>query len=90
MKLTASTDGVHKYVAEFEDGTHTQFGSAGADDFTRTHDKDQRLRYLMRHRKNENWSDGKSAGALSRWILWGDHESVEANLKAYKRRFPHL
>ena len=90
MKLTASTDGVHKYVAEFEDGTHTRFGSAGMDDYTKTHDKDQRLRYLTRHRKNENWSNGKSAGALSRWILWGDHESVEANLKAYKRRFPHL
>ena len=91
MKLSPSTDGVHKYTAEFSDGTHTKFGSAGADDFTKPpHDKDQRLRYLTRHRKNENWNNPKSAGALSRWILWGDHDSVEANLAAYKRRFPHV
>lgn len=90
MKLTPSTDGIHKYVAEFSDGTHTKFGAAGMDDYTKTHDKDQRLRYLMRHRKNENWSNGKSAGALSRFILWGEHDSVEANLRAYRIRFPHL
>ena len=90
MKLTPSTDGVHKYIAEFSDGTHTKFGAVGYDDYTKTHDKEQRLRYLMRHRKNESWTDGKSAGALSRFILWGDHDSVEANLRAYKIRFPHL
>jgi hypothetical protein len=57
------------------------------DDYTKTHDKDQRMRYLTRHRKNENWRDPKSAGALSRFILWGDSTSIETNLAAYKRRF---
>jgi hypothetical protein len=78
-----------KWRAEFDDGTHTDFGSAGMDDYTITHDKDQRLRYLIRHKKNEDWNNPKSAGALSRWILWGDSTSIEANLTAYKRRF-HL
>ena len=87
MKLVKSTDGVHKWVAEFDDGTHTRFGAAGMDDYTLTHDKDQRLRYLTRHAKNENWRDPKSAGALSRYILWGDSTSIESNLAAYKRRF---
>jgi hypothetical protein len=87
MKLTRSTDGVHKWVAEFDDGTKTRFGAAGMDDYTITHDKDQRMRYLTRHRKNENWRDPKSAGALSRYILWGDSTSIETNLAAYKRRF---
>jgi hypothetical protein len=87
MKLTPSTDGVHKYVAEFDDGTKTRFGAAGMDDYTKTQDKDQRLRYLMRHRKNENWNNPKSAGALSRWILWGDSTSIAENLAAFKRRF---
>ena len=87
MKLTRSTDGVHKWVAEFDDGTKTKFGAAGMDDYTITHDKDQRMRYLTRHRKNENWRDPKSAGALSRYILWGDSTSIETNLAAYKRRF---
>ena len=87
MRLTRSTDGVHKWVAEFDDGTTTRFGAAGMDDYTITHDKDQRLRYLTRHRKNENWNNPKSAGALSRYILWGDSTSIEANLSAFKRRF---
>ena len=87
MKLTRSTDGVHKWVAEFDDGTKTKFGAAGMDDYTITHDKDQRMRYLTRHRKNENWRDPKSAGALWRYILWGDSTSIETNLAAYKRRF---
>ena len=87
MRLVKSTDGVHKWVAEFDDGTHTRFGAVGYDDYTTGHDKDQRLRYLPRHRKNENWSNPKSAGALSRFILWGDSTSIETNLAAYKRRF---
>jgi hypothetical protein len=74
----------------FDDGTHTDFGAAGMDDYTITHDKDQRTRYLTRHRKNENWNNPKSAGALSRYILWGDSTSIETNLAAYKRRFPNL
>jgi hypothetical protein len=75
---------------EFTDGTHTDFGAEGMDDYTKTHDKDQRLRYLLRHKNNENWNNPKSAGALSRWILWGDHTSIAENFKSYQRRFPHL
>lgn len=90
MKITPSTDGIHKYVAEFSDGTHTRFGAVGMDDYTKTHDKEQRLRYLMRHKKNEDWNNPKSAGALSRWLLWGDSTSLAENLSAYKRRFPNL
>jgi len=90
MKLVPSTDGIHKYVAEFDDGTKTRFGASGYDDYTKTQDKDQRMRYLIRHKKTENWNNPKSAGALSRWILWGDHTSIAENLAAYKRRFPHV
>ena len=87
MRLVKATDGVHKWVAEFDDGKRTSFGSAGMDDYTIKGDDEQRLRYLMRHKKNENWNDPKSAGALSRYILWGDSTSIEKNLSAYKRRF---
>jgi hypothetical protein len=87
MKLTKATDGVHKWVAEFDDGTTTPFGAAGMDDYTIKGDKLQRIRYLMRHKNNENWKDPKSAGALSRYILWGDSTSLEKNLAAFKRRF---
>jgi hypothetical protein len=87
MKLKPANDGKHKYIAEFKDGTHTRFGAVGMDDYTKTHDKEQRERYRTRHRANENWNDPKSAGALSRFILWGDSTSIQANKSAYENRF---
>jgi len=65
----------------------THFGSAGMDDYTKTKDKAQRKRYLDRHRKNENWSNPESAGALSRWILWGPSTSRQENIRSFKKRF---
>ncbi len=64
----------------------THFGQAGAPDFTTTKDEERKKRYLTRHKANENWQDYKSAGSLSRWILW-DKSTRSASIKAYKRRF---
>ena len=89
MKLEKATDRVHKWVAIFDDGTKTKFGAAGMSDFTLTRDKHRRELYLIRHAKNENWRDPKSAGALSRWILW-NLPTIEESLRDYKRRFPNV
>ncbi len=62
------------------------FGQAGAPDYTITKDKEQKARYIKRHRKNENWSAPMTAGALSRWILW-EKESKAASITDYKKRF---
>ncbi len=64
----------------------THFGQAGAPDYTITKDKEQKARYIKRHRKNENWSAPMTAGALSRWILW-EKESKAASITDYKKRF---
>ena len=64
----------------------THFGQAGAPDFTKTKDKAQKKRYLDRHRANENWSDYKSAGSLSRYILW-DKPTRTESIRSYKKRF---
>ena len=63
------------------------FGSAGMDDYTKTRDKEQRSRYLKRHRRRETWNNPETAGALSRWILWGPFTSKQKNISAFKRRF---
>jgi len=63
------------------------FGSAGMADYTKTRDKEQRSRYLKRHRRRENWNNPESAGSLSRWILWGPFTSKQKNISAFKRRF---
>ena len=87
MYLIQSPLKTKKLRAMFSDNTHTDFGQRGAPDFTITKDVAQRQRSLNRHRKNENWNDPRSAGALSRYILWGEHSSIEANLRDYKIRF---
>ena len=66
------------------------FGSAGMDDYTKTKDKSQRKRYLDRHRKRENWNKPESAGALSRWILWGNSTSRRGNIQAFQKRFGYV
>lgn len=92
MYLVPSPIKTKKWRAMFSDGKHTDFGAKDKngkpmDDYTITKDKDQRDRYLQRHKKNESWNDPRSAGALSRWILWGDHTSIQANIRDYKVRF---
>lgn len=87
MKLTRATDGKHKWVAEFKDGTHTKFGAVGMDDYTHTGDTAQRDRYRTRHKKDLETGNPKRAGFLSYYILWGESTSLHANHRAYERRF---
>ena len=87
MRLIKATDRIHKWVAEFDDGTKTKFGSFGMDDYTLTHDVGQRARYRQRHKKDLDTRDPKRAGYLSYYLLWGDSTSLAENLAAYKRRF---
>ena len=88
--IKASTKSTKKLMATFtrENGSTktTHFGAAGMDDFTKTKNEEQKKRYLDRHRKNENWNNPESAGALSRWILW-NKTSRQASIADYKRRF---
>lgn len=86
MDLKPSTRKDKKFMAIFEDGTKTHFGAKGMSDFTIHGDEERKQRYLDRHRKNENWNDFKSAGSLSRWLLW-NKPTLRASLADYKRRF---
>ena len=89
MRLVDSPIKSKKWRAEFNDGTHTDFGAIGYEDYTMHRDDKRKSLYLNRHRKNENWNDPKSAGALSRWILWNE-PTIAESLRDYKRRFPNL
>ena len=93
MILKHANDGVHKYKAVFKDGTSTNFGAVGYKDYTIYYGQDpvkamiKKASYIARHKVNENFSDAKSAGALSRYILW-NKPTIESSLADYKRRFP--
>ena len=90
VQIRKSTDPKKKLMAIFtENGKKvktTHFGSRGMDDFTKTKDEAKKKRYLDRHRKRENWSAPKTAGALSRWILW-NKPTRAASIADFKRRF---
>lgn len=86
MKLIKSPNPSKKYRAMFDDGTHTDFGASGYQDFTIHRDLMRQMNYLSRHRATENWNDYKSAGALSRWILW-NKPTIAESLRDYKKHF---
>ena len=91
LDIKPSTKADKKYMATFQSDNGrkktTHFGAKGMDDYTLTHDKEQREKYRTRHSKNENWNEPVTAGALSRWILWGDSTSLKTNISAYKKKF---
>jgi hypothetical protein len=90
LSIKPSTKPEKKYMATFETdkGTTktTHFGAAGMDDFTKTNNKEQKDRYLARHKANENWNDPTSAGALSRYVLW-NKPTLRASIADFKSHF---
>ena len=63
------------------------FGASGYEDYTQHGDKERRENYLARHKTREDWNDPDTAGALSRWLLWGDSTSLARNIAAFRKRF---
>ena len=96
VKITTATDGVHKKKAVFSVDNKkvktTQFGAKGYSDYISYYRSNpaeaekHKTAYLTRHKATENWSDPKSAGALSRWILW-NKPTLPASIADYKKKF---
>jgi hypothetical protein len=81
-----------KFRATFKDRKgkvikQTDFGFAGASDFTIHKDKDRRTRYRKRHKKDLDTKDFTRAGYLSFYVLWGDSSDLQTAIKDYKKRF---
>ena len=80
-----------KWTATFYDADKqriktTHFGAAGYSDYTKHKDAARKQRYLIRHRRNENWQKFWSPGALSRYILW-NKPTLQDSIRDYKKRF---
>ena len=91
IKITKSTKPEKKMMAIFEECNSgrrktTHFGSTGYEDYITHKDPARKKRYINRHRKNENWNDPTSAGALALYVLW-NKTSLKASISDYKRRF---
>lgn len=74
-------------MATFANGKVVHFGQRGGQTYIDHGDDRKRTAYLARHRSRENWSDPYSAGSLSRYLLWGDSESLDVNHASFMRRF---
>lgn len=62
------------------------FGAEGMSDYTKHKDKERKKRYIARHRVRENWNNPLTAGALSRWVLWGE-PTLRASINKFKKKF---
>ena len=87
VRVVTSPLSSKKWRAGFDDGSHTDFGAAGMEDYTTHHDKERRERYRSRHRKDLDTNDPTRAGYLSWYLLWGDSTSLRTNIADYKHRF---
>ena len=93
VSLTKANDGKHKYIAKLQNKKtgrekNVKFGAIGYDDFTKTKDKEQKERYLNRHKKNENWDKSgiDTAGFWSKNLLW-NKSTVTASLNDIKKKY---
>jgi len=82
-----------RYMAIFTDSngnkSTTRFGYADGNKtgstFIDHNDEDKKKTYIARHRVNENWADFKSAGALSKHILW-NKPTLTASINDFKSK----
>jgi len=93
LGLTKANDSKHKYIAKLKNKTtgrekNVKFGAVGYDDFTITKNKEQKERYINRHKKNENWTKGgvDTAGFWSKNLLW-NKPTITASLIDIKKKY---
>ena len=90
LSVSPSSKADKKLMAVFDNNGRkktTHFGAKGMDDYTITHDANQRDRYRARHAKDLTTNDPTKAGYLSYYILWGNSTSRTQNISEYKKRF---
>lgn len=87
LRIEPADDGVHKWIAFFDNGKHTKFGAYGMSDYTQHHDKSRRESYRKRHQKDLETNDPTRAGYLSYEILWGAYTSIKKNILAFNKKF---
>ena len=70
------------------DNKTVHFGAKGYSDYNQHRDKERMFRYIVRHKRNEDWTKSgmKTAGFWSRWILWNKPGLIQS-IKDTEKRF---
>ena len=69
-----------KYDAIIDGKKTVPFGQKGASDMTQHKDEDRKNMYILRHKKNKNWNDPKTAGFYSENIL-GNKKTITESIR---------
>lgn len=66
-----------RYSIKLPNGRTVSFAHPDYENYTLHKDNGRKIRYLVRHKKRENWSKSgiNTAGFWSRWLLW-NKESI--------------
>jgi len=91
LRIVPSANRLKKYDAVFSDRV-VSFGGRREngvpyDDYLNSGSIMKREAYIARHRVIEDWTDPFSAGALSRFLLWGRSRKLSENIADYRKRF---
>tara|TARA_R110002072_G_scaffold3092_1_gene23113 strand:- start:5646 stop:5942 length:297 start_codon:yes stop_codon:yes gene_type:complete len=80
--------GQKKFKVILENGKTVSFGAKGYSDYTLHKDAKRMDRYLVRHKKRENWTKNgiNTAGFWSRWLLWSK-PSLNGAIKLIENKF---
>lgn len=86
--LKKSTNRTKKLMIILPSGKKVHFGAKGYSDFTKHKDVDRKERYIIRHKKRENWKKSgiNTAGFWSRWILW-NKPGLASSIRDTEKRF---
>lgn len=87
MLIEPSNKKDKRYKATFDNGKVVHFGAKNGSTYIDHKDKKKRENYIKRHDVRENFDDPYTAGALARWLLWGDFTDLEKNHKAFMKRY---
>jgi len=90
MKIEKSNRKDKRFLATFADGTKVHFGSnaKGVSTFIDgKRSETERKNYIKRHDVREDFNNPKSAGSLSRYLLWGNSKSLEKNHEDFMKKF---
>ena len=85
MATLQTGTGIHKWKIII-DGKTIQFGAKGYTDYTLGATNEQKLNYLTRHKKREDWNNKYTAGFWSRWLLWNKN-SISKAITAINKQF---
>jgi len=74
------------YVRELNGNKSIHFGDSRYDDYTIHGDDNRKYRYLVRHKKKEDWSNPDKPGFWSRWMLW-NRRSIKQSIRDIENKF---